>query len=145
MKSVIAECSACKGTGIYIGYAERDGFGVVCSLCKGTGKVEIKYTEFTGIKKAKNVKFVVLKNPGIGIGGNDPEKYGAISYTDFVKGKMPYKEMRAFTCPAWWYQAVDYSKKPNWDECISCGSFSNCSMFKHKEKCWEKFDSEVKK
>jgi len=33
------ECSACKGTGLYVGMAEREGAAVVCSRCKGTGKV----------------------------------------------------------------------------------------------------------
>lgn len=32
------ECNACKGTGLYVGMAERDGAAVVCYTCKGTGK-----------------------------------------------------------------------------------------------------------
>jgi hypothetical protein len=50
--------------------------------------------------------------------------------------------MRNYTCPAWWYQSADYTKKPEWEECIACGSFSECKNFSNKEKCWEKFDAE---
>ena len=43
-------CTACKGTGIYKGLAERDCFGVVCYRCKGTGKrhEKIEYDDFEG-------------------------------------------------------------------------------------------------
>ena len=32
------ECESCKGTGLYVGMAEREGSAVVCHTCKGTGK-----------------------------------------------------------------------------------------------------------
>ncbi|GAH55007.1 unnamed protein product, partial [marine sediment metagenome] len=32
------ECNDCKGTGLYTGMAEGDGFAVVCHACNGTGK-----------------------------------------------------------------------------------------------------------
>ena len=30
-------CKTCKGTGLYVGFAERDGAGIVCYRCSGTG------------------------------------------------------------------------------------------------------------
>lgn len=35
-RTIIIECQACKGTGLYKGMAERDGAAVVCSHCHGT-------------------------------------------------------------------------------------------------------------
>ena len=42
------KCKSCKGTGLYVGLAERDGAAVVCHTCKGTGKhhVRIEYDDF---------------------------------------------------------------------------------------------------
>jgi len=31
-------CQSCDGTGLYKGFAEKDGAAVVCSRCDGTGK-----------------------------------------------------------------------------------------------------------
>ena len=52
-------------------------------------------------------------------------------------------EMRQFTCPAWWYQAADYEKKPQWDCCgIGGGLFWDCEHFAAKRECWERWDKE---
>lgn len=146
------ECKDCKGTGLYIGFAEKDGFAVVCHTCKGTGckHVVFEYDDFEGKKKRNNVVQIVETNPGIGLGVNDEltyESFGGMSYKDWFEGKPFPKnsEMRKFTCPAWWYQSVDYDKKPKWCYDIHrfvCGTFSGCSGFNCKEKCWERFDKE---
>jgi hypothetical protein len=69
-----------------------------------------------------------------------------LDYKDWLVGNpFPEKgEMREAVCPAWWYQNVDYKRKPEWDECTGCGRFSDCKNFKTKEKCWERFDKEGK-
>lgn len=147
------ECEACKGTGLYQGFAEHDGAAVVCNGCRGTGKAIFKmdYKEFTGRKKRHGVKRVFQANVGIGVGKAGGkyklEDFGGISFKDWEKGKSfgPGTEMRAFVCPAWWYQTVDYDKKPDWKECRACGSFSNCSHFEKKAECWKRFDEEQKK
>lgn len=149
------KCPSCNGTGVYIGFAERDGFGVVCSRCEGTGCREFihEYEEFKEKKKTSKIKRILECNPGIGVGINSSdlvlnyESFGGMGYEDWFNGKpFPFKsEMRQFTCPAWWYQSVNYKLKPDWDECIRCGSFSGCKNFKNKDKCWERFDKEMKK
>lgn len=143
------KCTSCNGTGIYVGFAEKDGFGVECHSCKGTGCQHIiyEYDDFEGKKKRNDIKIVVKTNPGIGLGINERltyESFGGMNYNDWFNGQPFPKqsEMRKFSCPAWWYQCADYNKKPNWDECIGCGSFSNCSHFNSKELCWDKFDRE---
>jgi len=150
-------CSDCGGSGLYVGFAEHDGFAVVCHGCAGTGKQHKKYTyeDFDGRREKKGIKRVLETNPGIGVGLGKPgdgknltiESFGGLSYEDWKNGK-PFvlgTEMRAYSCPCWWYQCADYDKKPDWKECIFCGSFSGCEHFKNKHKCWEKFDKEHKR
>lgn len=143
------ECSSCDGTGLYRGFAESKGVAVICNTCKGTGceVVEIKGKEFKERKSRKDVQRVYLVNPGIGIGESNRykfEDFGGMPYLDWENGKpFPKKsEMREFTCPAQWYQIADCNKKPTWDECIFCGSFSSCKFFKTKDKCWERWDKQ---
>ena len=144
------ECKSCKGTGLYIGLAEKDGAAVVCSTCKGTGcyRFSHEYEKFTGRKENKKIKRVFKTNPGVMIGISPAlvlADFGGIPYYDWHKGvAFPEKsEMRKFSCPAWWYQCVDYgNKKPRWKECIVCGTFSSCPSFKKKENCWMRWDVE---
>lgn len=154
--TVDAACESCKATGLYVGIAERNGSAVVCGHCNGRGKqtLTFQWDDFKGRKRRKDVKRVVQCNPGIGIGEGTKddgitlklEDFGGMTYDDWVAGKKfpPGSEMRAFTCPAWWYQTADYKRKPDWDECIGIGSFSQCKHFKAKSKCWERFDREGK-
>ena len=143
------ECESCGGVGIYIGLAERDGAGVVCHSCKGTGCINIKeeYNTFEGRKKSHKVKRVYRVNPGIVIGDNaivKLEDFGGIPYEDWLKnGEFPrVSEDRKHTCPAWFYQSADIDKKPDWKECNCSNTFSSCSHFKDKEKCWERWDKQ---
>jgi len=143
------QCPSCDGTGVYVGMAERDGYAVECHTCHGTGKHLFKheYAEFTGRKENKEVKQVVKVNPGIVLGVSKTGKqldFGGLSYDEWKHGITFSKgtEMREFSCPAWWYQLADYSKKPDWETCLFGGRFDQCQHFKDKHKCWERFDLE---
>jgi hypothetical protein len=144
----VSECDSCKGTGIYVGFAERDGIGVVCNRCKGSGRVEnrVKYNTFVSRNKRTDVKQVLQTNPGLLCGKlNDLTEFGGMPYADWMLGN-PFKsgmEMRRFTCPSWWYQSVDYNRKPDWKECLILGSFSSCRHFTDKANCWKRFDKEI--
>jgi len=144
--SYIRECKSCRGTGIYKGFAEGEGVGVVCCDCRGSGKEIIvdNYTEFTGKKQRRDIDIVFQSNCGIGLGKTSN---GGISYKEWFKNStFPIgTENRQNTCPAWWYQSADSNKKPNWNECGLVDMFKNCKCFKIKEKCWDKFDKEHKK
>jgi len=141
-------CDECDGTGLYIGFGEQDGAAVVCHRCGGTGcfKYNHTYEKFeTKILSKEKIKRVFECNPGITIGSNDEVKlsdFGGMPYKDWLMGKSFPKgsEMRKYTCPAHWAQTTGI-KKPNWDEC-EFGLFADCSSFKTKEKCWEKWDKE---
>lgn len=146
------KCESCKGTGIYVGMAERDGAGVVCHTCKGTGArdVVIQYEDFTGRVERSDVSRVYATNPGIVIGeGGDRFRlsdFGGIPYEEWLSGRRFERgtENRRFTCPYWWYQSADYGQVPKWDECHeSLGrSFSQCPHFPNKHRCWARFDEE---
>ena len=140
-----AECPSCKGTGLYVGLAERDGCAVVCHTCKGTGckKVKIEYRPFTQRRFRENILWVYEINPGIVVGKPFAE-YGGMDAFHWSEGR-PFKagmENRKCICPAWWYQSADYERKPKWPECLSVGMFSKCNWFICKEECWAKWDAE---
>jgi len=129
--------------------AEKNEFAVVCRTCAGTGKhhFEHNYTKFTRRKDTTGVKRVIECNPGIGVGIDAKqnltyESFGGMPFKEWEAG-LPFpkgSEMRNYTCPAWWYQCVNYDLKPAWEEC-GFGAFSNCEHFKSKEKCWKRFDN----
>lgn len=88
--TVNSECNACSGTGIYHGFAEPKGVGVVCLQCDGTGCATIEYTPFTQRKTRNDIAMVQRSRGtflplGVGPAGN------SVSYQDFLNGKMPGK------------------------------------------------------
>ncbi|MFA6096837.1 MAG: hypothetical protein WC788_04380 [Candidatus Paceibacterota bacterium] len=83
-----AQCGACGGSGIYCGFAEPKGVGVVCLECKGSGKIVIEYIPFTERKNRKDIHTVRLSRgkfifSGVGPAGKE------IGYKEFLAGKMP--------------------------------------------------------
>lgn len=150
-----ARCGSCKGTGLYIGLCERDGAAVVCHSCGGKGWNHHVLTydddtdDDTRWRPRTDVKRVFETAAGICIGISKDgeyalEDFGGMPYSDWADSKTfpPRSEMRNFTCPAWWYQAADYKRKPKWDECVIIGSFSGCPYFGTKELCWKRWDKE---
>jgi len=55
MYNVISECSDCKGTGLYSGFAEGLGSAVICAGCHGVGAVKVLLKEFTERKKKSGI------------------------------------------------------------------------------------------
>ena len=144
-KTLQVECRACLATGLYIGFAEKEGAAVECRRCKGTGAEELAFTPFTERRPKANVTRVYATNPGVVIA---PRLGGGISHeeweTDASGLGAPGTELRGHTCPAWWYQSANVSMKPEWEECASswASGFSACDSFETKERCWERFDRE---
>ena len=149
------QCKSCKGTGLYVGICERDGAAVVCHTCNGTGchHVKIEYDDFESRKEQHDVKRVFEASVGMCIGKGKNNKYvlsdfGGMPYREWIQDFPfpPKSEMRQFVCPAWWYQSVDYDKKPDWDDehrqCGWGGSFSGCKYFPEKDGCWHRWDKE---
>ena len=138
------QCKSCSGTGIYVGMAERDGAGVVCSDCKGAGcrHRRIEYDDFTGRVRRSDVVRVQRVNPGIVV-DDSFDQFGGLPYDDWAAGAQftPGTEDRKHTCPAWWYQCADWELKPHWDIC-DLGMFTSCKMFGCKADCWRRWDIE---
>ena len=87
---VDVECSACRGTGLYVGMCENDGAAVVCVKCNGTGKVHMSLTPFTGRRKRDGVTRVFETNPGfIGLRGSDREAPTASLVGSAAEGLSP--------------------------------------------------------
>ena len=142
----LAECRSCKGTGIYVGFAEENGAGVVCSRCRGQGFKELTWEPFEGRKERKDVVRVYRTNPGIRIGENDFIRltdFGGMSYKKWLEtGEFPLgSEDRQHTCPAWFYQFI--GKKPDWKKCDCLGGrFFQCRHFDNKDQCWKEWDDD---
>ena len=144
-------CVVCGGSGIYVGICERDGAGVVCSVCDGSGchHFVYEYEEFNGRIVRDDIRRVYQINVGKNIFENKElgyhlEDFGGITYEAWLRGGDFYRgtENRLYVCPAWWYQNIDNSKKPRWDECMLMGSFSSCKNFVNKDRCWVRWDRE---
>jgi hypothetical protein len=137
-------CPACKGTGVYLGMAERGGTGVVCSRCGGTGRHVFRheYDDFEGRNWCGGVDRIIACNPGICV-GSGPE-FGGMPYAAWYAGESfpAGSEMRKYTCPAWWHQALGTTGLPHWDECKWGQRFSDCAIFPYKAACWIRFDQE---
>jgi len=87
-RSFEAECGSCGATGIYRGFAEPKGVGVVCLNCNGTGKVVKTYAPFAGRKERKDVQ-TVRQSAGSFIGTGVGPIGGSVTYREFLSGKMP--------------------------------------------------------
>lgn len=144
-ETIEGECSACQGTGLYVGFAEKDGAAVVCHHCRGSGKMNLEFRRFTGRKKREGVQRVYATNVGIWV---TPSVPGGVSFSAWESGEedpyAPGNEMRDHACPFLWYQAVDYEKRPSWNRCMGYGGgISKCKHYPDKDLCWARWDDEA--
>jgi len=147
------ECDECKGTGLYVGMAERDGAAVICNRCDGRGKVIIKqtYTKFTKRKVRKNVKRVYQTCGGFVISANDvTTKEGitikfsnaGVDYKDWLNGESP-KPIEDLMCPylhtGQELQSKDVNDlyKTKCSKYLAWGNITSCKCYKDKHLCWK--------
>jgi hypothetical protein len=88
METVKAECGACEGSGIYRGFAEPPGVGVVCLQCNGSGCQEIRYKPFERRKGKRGVHTIRRSAGNFIVTGVGPTG-GSVTYAEFQQGKMP--------------------------------------------------------
>lgn len=152
---VKTQCHACEGTGIYVGFAEKNGAGVVCTTCNGTGMKVIKYTPFSGRVERKDVKRVYYNCP-YGISAIDSEldgkkfpfsKFGC-SYDDWLKGVKP-KQITFLGCPLYMNQGACHDVDGFVERCdeLNGGWLSDiraCKNNVNKSECWKLFNSKSK-
>ena len=154
------ECRSCKGTGVYVGFAEHDGAAVVCHSCDGSGKINFSqtFTKFSGKKIKKGVKrvydgshgYVITAKDIICEGKNFPFSEVGVDYESwFNEGKEPLP-LKFLICPyLHTNQSLQSEDKNNLykyrcNNKLSFGSITNCKCFKDKETCWKIYDGEVK-
>jgi hypothetical protein len=154
-KEFDARCTSCEGSGLYVGFAEKDGMAVVCSTCKGTGVVHrvIEWDDppIGGPTPRDDVAWVLECNAGVFTGIGDefpPGSFGGMSYDDWRAGRSFVRgmEMRQHVCPHWWYQSACRDNYPyRGERCGPRGSFTGCEHFPNKAVCWAIYDIEVEK
>ena len=88
MKEIRAECSSCDGSGVYCGFAEPKGVGVVCLTCEGSGCKILRYTPFSERRLIQGV-VIVKRSAGVFIGTGVGPYGDSVPYKDFVNGSMP--------------------------------------------------------
>lgn len=91
-KEIKVECRECGGTGLYRGFAEREGTAVVCLRCNGTGcrKImfevgEIIYTPYLGRKKRQDVHFVYESQGTLVFAGVGAKRGTEMTYSEFER------------------------------------------------------------
>lgn len=92
MEKARAECSPCRATGLYRGFAEPAGVAVVCLACGGSGARDVEpgretYRPFAGRRDRDDVRYV-RRSRGAFVLSCGPVGQ-AISYADFRAGKLP--------------------------------------------------------
>jgi len=148
-----AECDSCKGTGLYAGFAEKDGARVVCHSCNGKGevKVSLSWNKFLARKTDKGATRVYTNGMGYAITDKDVTskegrfmpfgQYGC-SYQDWLNGIEP-KPLEFLGCP---YQETSQGLqcddknnlyKNRCKENIGWGRITDCKLFSNKGKCWK--------
>ena len=150
------ECPDCKGTGLYVGMAERDGAAVICFICDGTGKKHIKheYTEFTERQVRPGVERVFETAGGYCISSHDvntdsglfPFTKAGCSYKEWLQGKIP-EPIRFLHCPLEHFSQG--TVKGEFLKTCHCEPYlelriSVCSK-QRRATCWETWDKEFSK
>lgn len=160
-----AQCEDCKGTGIYVGIAERGGAGVICWRCKGTGSIKVRVTfkKFNGrgiregIKRVFHPSSYVLKADDSDTTDKNGKpvtfhysRYGA-TYEEWLKGKDP-TPMEELECPYEHTKQGLQSKDVNGLYKTRCSNadllgryISHCKFHNHKAKCWKIYKGEETK
>lgn len=59
--AIQVRCTSCLGTGVYVGWQEKKGEGVLCTTCKGSGSMVMKFTTYTGRVPQENVETVIVR------------------------------------------------------------------------------------
>lgn len=151
---VDVECSSCGGSGLYCGFAEKNGCAVICSTCNGTGCEKISYKPFVKRHIKHTIKRVFKSSYGYCHGPNNVItdegvlirfEEGGCTYQEWLNGAEP-KPVKDLYCPYLWNnrgignEPLNRCKEDN----TLCGRISNCKYYKDKAKCWELYEKRGK-
>lgn len=156
--TVRAVCERCDGTGLYQGFAEKDGCAVVCASCNGTGCTDVTYEPFLDRKlfHEGEIKRVFKDNCGYGHSATDVTTQegrvilfskGGCTYDEWLQGKEPLP-VKGLYCPFQWTRQdlqindVNNLYKTRCEEGLGyCGKqITECKHFADKADCWYIFE-----
>lgn len=86
LREVTIACRTCRAFGILIN--DNDPVGVICATCGGKGSQVLTFEPFSGRKKKDGITRVRRAGQGLSPFGGRRKRTG-ISYSDFLKGKLP--------------------------------------------------------
>ena len=94
-------CGSCGATGIYRGFAEPPGVGVICGHCGGVGFNEKDASAVApkniveGRKRCDDVRRVHWSRGAAFATGVGPTRH-SVSYEEFLAGKLPRRESEGY-------------------------------------------------
>lgn len=159
-------CKSCDGTGLYVGFAEKEGCAVICHYCKGTGGNGITRKEKYGVIRVfahcpnKILSPMTLHTAGYGhaaSGRYKNEKTG--KYFNFEDGGCTYEEwkqgvqprpLKGLYCPYLWTQQELQNKDKNGlyknycSKILGFGSITDCKRYPKMDECWDIFENKDK-
>ena len=147
-------CKACGGTGLYKGFAEKEGCAVVCNQCNGNG---FKKTASGERKLCNDVKRVFAHSAGFvhaATGKYKNEKTGkwfnfedgGCTYQEWLAGLKP-QPVKTLYCPYLWTQQELQTRDKNGlyeNHCgkhLHLGSITDCNRYPKMHECWNIFEN----
>lgn len=131
-------CTACGGTGLYKGLAERGTCAVVCHRCNGTGAVQQTFEIFQERKRRPNVTKVYKDSCGY---VHNETLDGGCTYEEFLAGVEP-APVKTIYCPFLWTGQKDLDGALPCNKLIMWGDqISNCPNYSKKAECWEVYEA----
>lgn len=136
-------CTACGGTGLYVGMGERNGAAVVCTRCQGTGKQAYSYEPFTERQPAPASVTTVHVGRGYLI-GNEPQE-GGLPIEQWQPGAVVPADESSY-CP-FLYTNQEWCSNPDLPPQtdgrdpprMPNGQISSCKHWANKAECWALF------
>lgn len=91
MPRIHVECDACGGTGLYVGFAEPEGYAVQCSKCAGRGSYWFNYKKAKQYRKRRRgvTRVIVDDKPWFARTAN--RESATIDVMDFYRAELKKK------------------------------------------------------
>jgi hypothetical protein len=86
-ETIRIECASCDASGIYHGFAEPKGVGVICQSCGG-GAQDFHYAPFVKLARRNDIQTVRHSRGSLVATGVGPTG-SSISYEEFLRGGRP--------------------------------------------------------